>query len=301
GAGGDDPAVTTQPAAPVTAPSARAEPVELALGYRATWAPPGFSERIRQLSAGEPDDGFGPSLMRVWTKSLKQGDPWGGPELSLYVRTEVPDPAKAMDTSGQKVDVNGAVGFYTGAPDAPKSYVTWAPGEHTALILAAGNLDISRSDLLRMARSVRADTGVTASPVRLNWLPPGWITSGATVSGQSPDRWRTDVYAVRRALDPSSKLDKERAVREQGDLSVVVDDVTDAPAGGETFTVGGRPARHPVRADEAGKSLIYLVVDLGGGRLMTLAGHGAGLTLDDLRRVAEQVEITPSGLGWLGR
>jgi hypothetical protein len=71
-------------------------------------------------------------------------------------------------------------------------------------------------------------------------------------------------------------------------------------AGGETLTVGGHPARHPVRTDEPGKSLIYLVVDLGKGRLMTLIGEGGGISLNDLTKIAEQVEITPARLDWLG-
>ena len=34
---------------------------------------------------------------------------------------------------------------------------------------------------------------------------------------------------------------------------------------------------------------------------MTLVGEGAGIGLTDLVKIAEQVEITPAGLDWLGR
>ena len=33
---------------------------------------------------------------------------------------------------------------------------------------------------------------------------------------------------------------------------------------------------------------------------MTLIGQGGGISLDDLTTIAEQTEITPTGLEWLG-
>ncbi|MEV0902686.1 hypothetical protein [Actinoplanes sp. NPDC049802] len=42
-------------------------------------------------------------------------------------------------------------------------------------------------------------------------------------------------------------------------------------------------------------------MDLGRNRLLTLVGDGAGLTVDDLRKAAEQAEIVPADLDRLGR
>ncbi|MBG0565438.1 hypothetical protein [Actinoplanes aureus] len=310
----DSPAVTAEPAAPPASGPASATPssqpapgaalpTQVKLEYRPTWVPSGFAEHIRHFNVGEPGDSLGPTLMRVWKKSVSAGDPWGGTELSLYIRTEATDAAAAIDTSGQKVDINGAQGFYTPPQGDRKSSVNWTLDDHTALTIAALKVDISKNDLLRMARSVRPDPGVSPVPVSPRWLPPGWETTGAEVSGPSQDTWRSYVYAVRRAPEPSTDADRKAAKEgnsQSGELSVTVGTTTDAPSGGDRFTVGGHPARHPVRTDEPGKRLIYLVVDLGEGRLMTLIGSGAGLTLDDLKKVAEKTEITPAGLAWLG-
>lgn len=279
-------------------------PAGFPLGYRPTWAPSGFAERIRTADIGVPTDAFGPTVSRVWKKKVGRGDPWGGAELTLVVRTEVADAGAAMDTSGRKVEINGTKGYYTAAQGDHKSYVSWSPDAHTLLTLSANHLDISQSDLLRMARSVQPERGTVAVPVHLRWLPTGWATTGFTVSGASAATWRGEVAAARSAPEPTTtaerKAQKGGATSPVGSLSVVVGSTTDAPTGGETLSVDGHPARHPVRTDEPGQSLVYLVVDLGQGRLMTLVGQGAGIGLTDLVKIAEQVSITPAGLDWLG-
>jgi hypothetical protein len=297
-----DTTVAAAPTPSVTEPDATPLP-DFRLGYRPAWTPPGYSEHIRQANIADPaEHGFGPTVVRVWTKRVGAGDPWGGAELVLSVRTEVA--GAVPDPGGQKVDINGSKGSYFGAQGDHKSYVGWAPDTRTRLTLAASHLDISRADLLRMARSVRPDPGSHTVPVRLRWLPADWTAIGATVSGASKATWRCEVAAAKAAPDPISVFDKKAAKEgghsSPGSMSVVVGAVTDAPAGGDALTVGGRPARHPVRADAAGSSLTYLVVDLGGGRYMTLIGSGGGLTLTDLTKVAERAEITPAGLDWLG-
>ncbi|GGN64675.1 hypothetical protein GCM10010112_25170 [Actinoplanes lobatus] len=306
-------AATVQPAAPSTAPATASaspgvpaqEPVatEVDLGFKPTWVPPGFAEHIRTASAADPGNGFGPVLRRVWKKNVGIGDPWTGAELSLSVFSGMT--GADVDRSGQPIDVNGAQGYYSPAQNDRKSSVIWHPAQNTVLMLTASKLDISKNDLLRMARSVRPDTGVTGVPARLNWLPDGWITTGTTVSGPSPSQWRAEFSTVKNQLVTySEKLKKEMkegVVQPVGQLSVVVGLTTDAPSGGTELTVGGRPARIPVRTDEAGRDLLYLVVDLGGNRLLTLVGNGAGLTVDDLRRIAEQTLVEPAGLEWLGR
>ncbi|MEU4689383.1 hypothetical protein [Actinoplanes sp. NPDC023714] len=296
-------------ALPSVAPTTVAPFRGLPLGYRPGWVPDGFAEHLRQ--AWIEQDAFGPTLMRVWKTGVGSGDPWGGTALSLYVRTAVDDPAASMDRSGQRVDVGGHDGWYTPAQGDSKSSVNWVIGEHTVLTLAASHLDIAKADLLRMARSVRPESGVSSSPLTLNWLPDGWTPTSLEVSGPSAQRWRTAVTAVKTpavtvtdpgvtdpaATDPAAG--KEKARVGAGEVTVTVGESTDAPDGGRQLTVAGRPARQPQRTDEAGKGLLYLVVDLGGGRLLTLTG--TGLTLDDATRIAEQLQIRPDGLDWLGR
>jgi hypothetical protein len=295
---GNDPVVAAAPS-PGTG-----QPRSFRLGYRPAWVPPGFAERIRYADLEDPADGFGPTVLRVWKKQVGRGDPWGGTELTLYVRTAVADPGTAMDTSGQKVDINGVRGYYTPAHDEKNSSVNWSLDAHTVLMLTADHLDIAQPDLLRMARSVRPDPGLVTVPVRLRWLPAGWRTTNVTVSGPSAATWRGEVAAAKPAPEPTTSADrrkrKDAATNPVGSLTVEVGDTTAAPDGGTTGTVGGRPARYPVRTDVPGQSLRYLVVDLGGGRMLTLIGDGGGITVDDLTRIAEQVDITPTGLDWLG-
>jgi hypothetical protein len=78
---------------------------------------------------------------------------------------------------------------------------------------------------------------------------------------------------------------------------------TDAPAGGESTTVGGRPARiatrpadGPVPGDHT-----YVVVDLASGLKLTVYGLVPDVTRADLVAVAEGAEVgaTPD-LSWLG-
>ncbi|GAA2714316.1 hypothetical protein [Actinoplanes palleronii] len=304
--GGDPASSTTAPgAAGTAAPStgATAAPVpagtlprDIALRYRPTWVPAGLIEGIRQHVAVEPGAARAePWLVRVWKKQAVAGDPWDGPEMSLNVRTVAPGYGANRDTSGEAVDINGAEGEYVNAKGDTKAYVTWLADERTALSVSVNGLALSKADLLRTARSVRPDTGLSAVPVRLGWLPTGWTANSVAVSGTGAAAWRAQVSAF--SLGSTGKP-KEGA---GGQLSVTVGSSTEAPSGGEQLTVGGHPARHPVRTDEPGQGLIYLVVDLGGGRVMTVVGQGAGLTLDDVRKVAERTEVSPAGQSWLDR
>jgi hypothetical protein len=308
-----------QPAAPVAAgtvpasaePSATktetALPAEFPLGFRATWAPPGFTERVRQTGVAAPGDPFGPTLMRTWSQHVGTGDPGssGGPYIELYVRTQVSGEGRLAPNGGKKVDVNGAPGYYHGSVDGEgKSYLDWGINEHTVLSLGAHRLDMSKADLLRMARSVRPDPGVTTLPVTLRWLPDGWTTGFAVVSGDTKAAWYTRLGAEK--VGPLTGRDKEDktippgSTTTVGQLSIEVASSTDAPDGGAKLTVGGHPARNPVRTESFAKAMIYLVVDLGHGRLMTLIGEGGGITLDDLTKIAEQAEISPSAPDWIG-
>lgn len=289
------PATVPAPSPSASAPAVTAFPV-FRLGYKLTWAPSGMTERIRSADTGQSDAAFGPTVMRIWKKQVGAGDPSGGAEFSLYVRTAVPKPADAMDTSGQKVDIHGARGYYQPSSGDHKSSVDWSPDPHTVLMITAGHLDVSRSDMLKAARSVAPDPGTVDPAVRLDWLPDGWSATGFSVSGPSAARWRSEVFAGA----PASPTADPKSLKEDGlpSLSVVVGTTTDAPAGGPALLVGGHPARWPLRTDPAGQSLSYLVVDLGHGRLMTLIGSG-GIQKNEMMRVAAATVLVPAAAGWI--
>ncbi|GAA4608457.1 hypothetical protein BJY16_006852 [Actinoplanes octamycinicus] len=299
--GSEPVAPPTQAAAPASAkpsPSATTQELPTKLGYRPTWAPPGFSERIRQTGTAAPGDPFGPTVMRYWTKQVGTGDPMSdaGPQVQLYVRTEVSGEGRLTANGGKKVDINGAPGYYH--EGGGKSYLDWGVDEHTVLSLATTHYVMSKADMLKMARSVRPDPGVTTVPVRLRWLPDGWSVNTAIVSGDHKDTWRAGLLVEKPAVEGIK--DKEALSQATGQMSVVVGSSTEAPAGGRELTVGGHPARQPVRSESFAKSMLYLVVDLGHGRLMTLVGEGAGITREDLVKIAEQAEISPDAPDWIG-
>jgi hypothetical protein len=268
------------------------------LAYRPTWVPAGYRERIRSANDANPPESAGSSLMRVWKKHVGLGDPWGGAGLTLYVTSGLADSSTQLDTNGKPVVVNGSHGFYVPSQGDHKSYVGWTVDAHTALMVSADHLDISEQSLVRMARSVVPDTGTLPSPVVCGWLPDGWTATGFQVSGDAAATWRAEVF-LSNPDAPVSKVPSSDP-NTQGSLSIVVGSTTDAPAGGAKLTVGGHPARHPVRTDESGKSLTYLVVDLGRGRLMTLIGSGGGLTLATIEKIAARTDVSTTAPSWLG-
>ncbi|WP_436531312.1 hypothetical protein [Actinoplanes sp. HUAS TT8] len=290
---------------PLTVTQTASLPAEISLEYRPTWVPAGYGERVRQADTGEPGMSPGPRLMRVWKKQLDAGEPWIGASITLYVRPRVADLARGvMDTSGQKVDINGVDGWFSPSRGDGTSSLNWEAADHTVLMISTSQVEIDKADLLRMARSVRPDPAIFTVPVRLRWLPDGMVTAGATVSGPSAGVWRASINAARREVSSPTVGQDEQGEPVQGtgvadtaSIFVVVGTTTDAPSGGEKLTIGGRPARHPVNTNPGAKDFVYLVVDLGHGRLMTLTGLGAAF--DDLVKVAEQAQITPVGLDWL--
>jgi hypothetical protein len=297
-----EPAVVADAPSPpsgMSTPTGPPQAAGISAGYGPTWAPAGFNESIRQADHGGAENPAGQNVTRVWKRAVGAGDPWGGASITLTIRTEVTDPASMMDTSGQRVDINGADGWFSPSRGDGKSSLDWLAGDRTILMISTSHVEIDEADLLRMARSVGTELTFTTVPVQFGWLPDGWESWGVTVSGPSATAWRAEISAGRR---PVASRGPEKSVADSSSVSVVVGTVIEAPAGGEKLTVGGRPARHPVRTDAAGHGLTYLVVDLGQGRVMTLIGEG--ITLGDLTRIAAEADLTPIGftpkdLGWL--
>ena len=107
--------------------------------------------------------------------------------VPTVIRGGVSPTAAPPDTSGHAVDINGDRGFYQ-ADSGRKSSVNWAPAPHTLLILSAGRLALPEKELLRIARSLRPETGTVDAPVR--WPSPAPRASACCSARGSPDASR---------------------------------------------------------------------------------------------------------------
>jgi hypothetical protein len=163
-------------------------------------------------------------------------------------------------------------------------------------------LDLSESDLLRIATSVKADPAQTRAPLRLGWLPTGTTVVHTSVVGNSPTNWQATLDCTLPNSDgsPTSSSAKPTATG----LRVSLGPTTTAPAGGEALTVGEHAARLVALAPSLGFTRRYLVVDLGAGQLLTLDQGWTGPSEPsraDLVRIAERVTLgTPAETAWIG-
>lgn len=293
------------PAAPPNPTATTAAPAAMPLRYRPTWLPPGFTERSRMVSSTA--DG---AVIQIWTREPKGVQLYsGGPRLEFSV-TPAPGGVDPYGTSGTRVDVNGRPGYLVGTPgDGNKSYLHWMVDGSTVLQVHLVDYRVSRADLEKAARSVRPTPAVQAAPLRAGWLPAGLVARpGVGIDGDSARFWQARVYAeapTRAAqVDPSTAAEKVDPSG-QDPLSVVltVGTETAAPSGGESTTVGGRPARFVTHMPEPGRPRkhSYVVVDLGGGLQLTVLATNPPVSRAALTRIAEQAEVDPSpDVAWLG-
>jgi hypothetical protein len=314
GGGGAGP----QPAAPPSATVAESPAVPVlapvGLRFRPTWLPDGLAERIRRVSGGGTDlvgavggEATG-AVSRIWTPGPVGTDGHGGSTgLTLDARaaTAADDP---QANTGKPVDVNGERGYYHGSRGDQKSYLEWRADAGTVVTIDEHRLGLTESEMVRIARSVRPDPARVQVPLTLGWLPGDLVPLGGEISGDSPTAWLAQLAAVTApaageaapATPPSGKETKE----EPRTITVSLSPTTTAPAGGEQVTVGGCPGRLVTRRDLPGANMLYLVVDLGEGRLLTVIGSwptANPLTRDDLIRVA--ANATPGDAGaaaWIG-
>jgi hypothetical protein len=270
------------------------------LRYRPTWLPPGFTERSRSGVAGTaPPDSIW-SVSQIWTKGSGAVLYTGGPRLELAVE-RVKDGVDPLGAGGVEVTVNGRPGRLVGTPGtAEKSYLSWMPDAATVLLLSQVDYRLSKAELLRIARSVRPTRAVQGAPLRVGWLPAGMVViPNLTIVGNSERFWQASLYAQ----PPAPKTDAKAAGQDSASVVLSVGTVTEAPAGGEQITVDGRPARFVVRAAEPKPPLIrsYVVVELGDGMLLTVAGMGSAISRADLVRIAATARVEDAAdLSWLG-
>lgn len=291
------------PAASSTAPTTGPAIPGLATGalkYRPTWLPDGMVERFRAIplaAAPGPKD----TTDRMWKPTSLDDGPDGHLGLASWNfepsagdTAEPPvirdDHGNVGDTAGHAVDINGKPGYYG------TETVTWQVDADTKLMLYGPGTGLSEEDMLRIARSVVPDTTELRAPMRLDWLPDGVSGQFLSVSGDSPSKWSSQIFA-------------------DGDHAYVAVSIGTTPpaAGGEQVTINGRAATlleddedDPIRAGY--RTSWRLTMDLGDGRYLAVRGGrvptrpGTSLTRDDMVRVAENVVPDPSpDLSWLGQ
>lgn len=299
GSGGPPPLqVGAQPASP-TAPAPRLGAAPLA--FRPTWLPTGWTERVRRSSVDtSAHPRLGP-VSRMWTTGPVGTDgTGGGNSLSLDSRAAT-GPADPGANSGTPVDIGGQRGYLHDA--GGKSYVEWRTRDGRVVSLQQHGSAVSTSDLLRVARSVRPDTGQLRPPLALGWLPADLSVCSVEVSGDSPTSWfaRLDAEVT---VPVSPTPDGAAAKMAPRDIMVTLSPTTTAPAGGQRLTVSGHPARLVTRTDIPELNMRYLVVDLGAGRLLTVIAQWPGtnpITQADMVKVAEHASLDPTpDVSWIG-
>ncbi|GIJ46331.1 hypothetical protein Val02_32170 [Virgisporangium aliadipatigenens] len=311
--------------------SATAAPLQdltVGLLYRPTWLPDGLTERSRLFTSKTETGPFG--VQRIYTNSSVEPDGAKG-GLSFTLNRDA-DPAHPEANEGTPVDIDGRPGFYHGREGgADKSYLEWRIDPDHIATVSEGRLGLSRDDLLRVARGVRPDgRAITLQDVPThNVMPAGIVLdryevygdtpSGMTIrmGGRGPERPAIPEPAVSLSRPgPSASAlpgggknadtaqqDKDAQVKKgPATLSVEIGPRTSAPEGGRQLTVAGRPARAVERTDGSAP-MRYLVVDLGGGRFLTVTGiepPGSRITFEDLTVVAEGSTAVAVDGAWIG-
>jgi len=296
GSGGGSPTASSAASAAAPATGAPEYPPSLApipLRFAPGWVPPGWAEYGR-MGWAEVDGGAMAS--RIWSAnpSIGHGEVKGD-RFELSYRK-----GSTGTSGGTPVDINGRPG--TLLWDDGKSFVDWQADSDTIVSVAQWGNRISEANLLRIARSVRADPGMVNPPLRTGPVPQGYTPSSLEISGRSPASWHASLY-VSKAAEPDPTV-PDPAVKQKGSptkmISVALGTETLAPQGGQPTTVGGRPARYVVDMVANGQlELPFLVVDYGGGLLLTVSSFDVGY--EGLVQVAEGVTVDPApDLAWLG-
>jgi hypothetical protein len=252
--------------------TAAAVPTSFALGYQPTWVPSSYVESERQLDTT--------SLLRVWTKQGADAGVASGIRLTVYpaAADQDPDALPGLPTAA----VNGVTGYWVRQSSGAR-LLSWRPAAHVSISLVAEGSDVSQSEVLRMARSIRPDDRVSTVPLRLPRVPAGLAATVTETSGSRPADWGAQITLA----GPGRRI------------TVTYGSYPDAPRGGTTYTIADRPARRPVATDPEHRDLVYLVVDWGNGDFLTL--EGSAVAFDDLTEIAYSAQTSPAGLDWIGR
>jgi len=333
--GGTSPAQQSATPSATSSTATAQEDFNLALRYRPTWLPEGLTERTRRFDVGPT------WVERVYTAVSVLPDGGGSDGLILDLRAAM-DQNDPEANTGAPVDIGGKPGFYHGNGDG-KSYVEWRIDDRTVASVRETRLGLGKDVLLRVARSVQPDPGSTLLrqlPVGANVFPRGMTLgiyevfgdtpAGVTVrvgakgdmpgAGEKPNAsgrpapskatataTATPGGGANNENDPAKQEAEGRAAKMGPPaVSITLGPGTEAPTGGESLTVAGRPARTIVHTDEGAPGLPkmrYLVVDLGDGRLLTvlgMAGDEPGLPLEELTGIATRFMALSTDGSWIG-
>jgi len=291
--------------APAAAP-ARDMPDAVAMRYKPTWLPAGLRERARQLAVGPGNPYDGP--VRIWKRAgAPAGFDTGGSRLE-FAAIGLKDGKDQFGDEGTPVDINGRPGRLAGADSSDgKAYVHWLIEPQTVVFIHNVGLALTTDDLLRIARSVQPDPATVAMPLRFGWLPDGMAPFSAQFAGDSATAWQLEVSALRppdaNPVPPSDKASKEGMDSGERWVYARLGRGTDAPDGGESIVVGGRPARlvwRPIGNGVPGEHT-YVVVPLGSRLTLTVFAIVPDLSRADLERIAGGIEVgAVPDLSWLG-
>jgi hypothetical protein len=268
--------------------------VDVPLNYRLTWVPEGFRASKRSYVA---DAGAlaGSTLIQRWEKPTEKVREH--PSLELQIWPAVPDKTKLMGTSGARVDVGGVPGLYTPSPNGTLSQVSWSPRDRVVLKVTATDVNVGRDVMLRMVRSVVPDPGLFRMPIRPRAIPDGWSLASTELKALYFGAWSATV-----GLEKPSAAGDPGPAGFRNSLLIGVDRrrmFAPDPAA-EQLTVAGRPARFAAGSGVPPAGPLYLEVDLGTGMFVHLQSIAVGVGLDQMIRVAENVDVTGVGVEWLG-
>jgi len=286
---------STQAAAPSTRPglpTISSSP----LGYTVGFPPAGLIERVRWADTGGGQGGQNvASQTRMWSQQAV--DEYGDLKSSrLLLRIE-------QTTGGGQapgltpITVGGSQAWYGGIDAPDKSYVSWKPDAGTLLTLEQHGLNMSRTELVRLAESVRSDSATLAPVVTLGWLPGEFWVDHVGLSGNSSTSWLGEVN-----LASSGGQDGQGRSLAGANLHIVLGTSSTETGSGELVTVRGRPGQLVTTAQDRPLDRVTLVVDLGGGTWLTLSAMNspsAGISNEDLLHVAETIQIIPPDLSWI--
>jgi hypothetical protein len=289
-----DSGVTTQVGAPPPATVPAPTGLSVALRFHATWLPSGVAEHVRVGALADMGPGHIDGVYSVYSKlPVDATGNDSGPRLTVQVRKA----ASASDpeiNDGSPITVNGKPGFYHGKGDT-KSYIEWRADADWVVSVDQNGLGLTQAELLRVADSVRADPGGFDIPLRFGWLPDGINPQFVTFAGNSAAAW------IMRVSGEQAQTGTKETNKQNRSLDVELGTATSAPAGGTAVQVGGKTGRLVTRTVDGANVINYLVVDLGGGRVLTIVGQG-GIANEDLVKVAQNTQVTGDpDLTWLGR
>jgi hypothetical protein len=286
-----------------SAPTGPVAPAAVDLRYKPTWLPAGLTERSRTVPLGS---GFGyDGPVRVWKRAdTDKGFDMGGSRLEFAV-VATQNGVDRFDDGGQPVDINGRQGRMSGGAQYGKTSLHWVMDPETVIFIH--NIGtVSETDLLRIARSVQPDQGQVPVPMRFGWLPAGMAPASAQLSGDSATRWQLELTGYGKVAGMPTGTEKgETPQSADRGIYARLGTSTDAPDGGESTVVGGRPARVVTRALEgplpAGAEHAWVVVDLASGLKLTVFTLIPDVSREDLLKAAAAVEVgTVPDLSWLG-